>query len=223
MRQPAAYDEIADWYESEFLARQAHGDPLGVQRAMADLLGTGTGVCVEIGCGTGVHAAQVRQLGWTPIGVDLSTGMLCYAKGRLPAIQADARRLPIGGGTIRAVIAVMGHTDMPDYPAVLHEVARVLDAGGVFIHIGVHPCFCGGFADRTDPDAIVIRPGYADGHWTTASWTDQGIRDKVGASHWPLPDLLHAFLATGLTLDGFAEGGTPTPITFAIRARKSTR
>jgi SAM-dependent methyltransferase len=215
----AAYDEIADWYEHEFLARQA-GDPLGIGAALATLLGTGHGACLEIGCGTGAYAAQIRELGWTPVGVDVSTGMLRHARGRLPVIRADAGRLPVGDGVLGAVIAVMAHTDMPDYPAVLREVARVLRVGGIFVHIGVHPCFCGGFADRTEPDAVVIRPGYLDNHWTTASWTDRGVRDKVGATHWSLPELLHGFLAACLSLERFAEGGTPTPIVFAVRARK---
>ncbi|QWF83760.1 hypothetical protein HUW46_07203 [Amycolatopsis sp. CA-230715] len=48
-----------------------------------------------------------------------------------------------------------------------------------------------------------------------------GIRDKVGASHWPLPELLHAFLDAGLVLDRFGEGGSdPTPTMLAIRAHK---
>jgi hypothetical protein len=100
------------------------------------------------------------------------------------------------------------------------EVARVLRPGGVLVHVGVHPCFCGGFADRSDAEAVVIGPGYLDGHWTRASWTDQGVRHKVGAAHRPLPDLLHAFLGAGLTLERFAEGGTPTPAVLAVRARK---
>jgi SAM-dependent methyltransferase len=214
------YDTIADWYEDEFLARQADGDPLGIRHAIATLLGTGRGTCLEIGCGTGIHAAQIRDLGWTPVGIDLSGGMLRHARGRLSVARADARCLPFGEGVLGAVIAVMAHTDMPDYPGVLAEVARVLCAGGVFVHIGVHPCFCGGFADRTDPEAVVIRRGYLDGHWTTASWTDQGIRDKVGATHWPLPELLHMFVTAGLSLEQFVEGGTPTPTVFAVRARK---
>ncbi|WP_281174166.1 hypothetical protein [Amycolatopsis taiwanensis] len=39
---------------------------------------------------------------------------------------------------------------------------------------------------------MVIRPGYLDGHWIKEPWTDLGIRDKVGATHWPLPELMHA-------------------------------
>jgi len=89
------------------------------------------------------------------------------------------------------------------------------------VHIGVHPCYCGGFADRGDPAAVVIRPGYLDGHWTKTSWTDQGVRDKVGATHFPLPALFHAFLEAGLTLERFTEGGQPTPVVLAVRARKS--
>jgi SAM-dependent methyltransferase len=213
----AAYDQIADWYETRF--RQP-GDPIGVDRALRDLLGEGTGSCLEIGCGTGVQAARVAGLGWTPVGVDVSAGMLRHARGRLPVARADAARLPIRDGSVPAAVAVMVHTDMPEYPAVLREVVRVLRPGGVFAHVGVHPCFCGGFADRGDLNAIVIRPGYRTGHWTTESWTDQGIRDKVGATHLPLPDLLHAFLDAGLTIERLAEGGDPTPAVLAVRARK---
>jgi hypothetical protein len=68
--------------------------------------------------------------------------------------------------------------------------------------------------------AAIIRPGYRDGHWTKASWTDQGLRDKVGATHWPLPELLHAFLDAGLEFERFGEGGAPTPTVLGIRARK---
>jgi SAM-dependent methyltransferase len=217
----AAYDEIADWYEEQFLGAQRMDDPLGTVRALRELLGSGAGTCLEIGCGTGVYAAAVRELGWTPVGVDISGGMLRHALGRLPIAQADAQRLPVRDGSVPAVIAMMVHTDMPAYPAVLREAARVLRPGGVLVHVGVHPCFCGGFADRGDPGAVLIRPGYLDGHWTTRSWTDQGIRDKVGVRHWPLPDLLHMILDAGLSLDRVTEGGAPTPTVLALRARKA--
>jgi SAM-dependent methyltransferase len=219
MAATAAYDEIADWYEGEFLPRTSADDPLGIDRSLRDLLGPGDGRCLEIGCGTGVHAASVRALGWTPFGVDISAGMLRHAQGRLARARGDAGRLPLGDGSVDAAIAMMVHTDMPAYPAVLREVARVVRPGGVFVHVGVHPCFCGGFADRSDPDAVVIRHGYADGHWTKESWTDQGIRDKVGANHFPLAELLNAVLDAGMVPERFAESGGQAPVVLAFRAR----
>jgi len=214
----ASYDEIADWYEAEFLGRP--GDH-GVGDVLRSLLGAGVGTCLEVGCGTGAHAGRLRELGWSPVGVDVSAGMLRHAGGRLPVTRGDAARLGVRDASVPAVVSVMVHTDMPTYPDVLREVARVLAPGGVFVHVGVHPCFCGGFADRADPDAVVIRPGYLDGHWTTDSWTNQGIRDKVGATHRPLPELLHAFLDAGLVLERFAEGAGPAPVVFGVRARSA--
>ncbi|GAA3762171.1 hypothetical protein GCM10022225_54870 [Plantactinospora mayteni] len=222
MRGGAAYDEIADWYEAEFLPQRAVADDeLEIGRTLRLLLGPGDGPCLELGCGTGAYADSIRSLGRTPIGVDLSAGMLRYARRRLPIVRGDATRLPVRDGALPAVVAVMVHTDMPGYPEVLREAARVLAPGGTFVHVGVHPCFCGGFADRADRNAVLIRPGYRDSNWTKESWTDRGIRDKVGATHRPLAELLHMFLDAGLAFERFAEGGAPTPIVFAVRARRS--
>jgi hypothetical protein len=43
----AAYDEIADWYEKEFLGRESRirdGNPLDLDRVLGDLLGVGARV-----------------------------------------------------------------------------------------------------------------------------------------------------------------------------------
>jgi SAM-dependent methyltransferase len=224
----APYDEIADWYETVFLATQraaptpdGFADHLGIDRALVELLGPGRGICLEVGCGTGVYAARVAELGWAPIGVDLSARMLSHAAARLPVAQTDATRLPVPDRSLGAVIAVMVHTDVREYRPILDEIARVLRPGGLFVHIGVHPCFCGGFADRTDPQAITIRRGYRDGSWTTESWTNQGIRDKVGASHMPVAELFNTVLDAGFELQHVSEGGEPTPITLSFRARRA--
>jgi SAM-dependent methyltransferase len=218
----APYDAIADWYEDSFRPGQPT-DLLVYDGVVPVVLGAGSGPCLEVGCGTGAHADRIRRLGWTPVGVDLSAGMLRRGRGRLPAARADAERLPVADASVPAVASIMVHTDMPGYPAVLREAARVLRSGGVLAHVGVHPCFCGGFADWSDRPNVLIRPGYADGHWTTESYTDKGIRDKVGASHWPLSELLQMVLAAGLELERFAEGGHPVPLVLALRARKPER
>jgi SAM-dependent methyltransferase len=221
----AAYDAIADWYEHDFLGPRSKdglpiSDPIGVDSALGELLDQGDGTCLEIGCGTGTHAARVRNLGYAPIGIDVSAGMLQHARSRLPIVRANGEMLPFPDASFSSVLAVMIHSDVADYSAILREACRVLVRGGCLVHIGVHPCFCGGFADRSDSEAIVVRPGYLDGHWTKDSWTDKGLRDKVGATHIPLPELLRTFVDVGLVLDNFKEGGSPTPAVLSIKARK---
>jgi len=44
---------------------------------------------------------------------------------------------------------------------------------------------------------------------------------QVGAKHWPLPNLLHAFIHAGLMPERLFEGGTPVPTVLAVRARKN--
>lgn len=56
--------------------------------------------------------------------------------------------------------------------------------------------------------------------WCTP-WTDRGIRDKVGAAHRPLPELLNPLIAAGFTCERFTEGGEPVPIVLAVKARRA--
>lgn len=65
---------------------------------------------------------------------------------------------------------------------------------------------------RDDQTVFVIRPGYLDGNWTTASWTDQGLRDRVGGPHWPLASLLNAVIGCGLRIEAPSERAEPTPM-----------
>lgn len=227
----ATYDVIAEWYEAEFLAHQrsvggdgAFQDAIGVDQAIVELLGRDDGLCLEVGCGTGIYGDRLRRLGWSPIGIDISSGMLRHASGRLPVCQADAGSLPFPAGSLSAVAAIMVHTDMPDYRAALREIRRVLAPGGVFVHVGVHPCFNGAFVDRTARPDVIIKPGYLHPHWVPAVDPLDGavgqagqVRDKVGAAHVPLHELLNCMLETGFKMERALEGGNPTPITLSVR------
>ncbi len=231
----APYDDIADWYEDEFLRYQRRGsedrefaDSIGIDEAIASLLGPGRGVCLEVGCGTGVYADRLRSLGRAPIGIDISAGMLGHAKARLPIAQANGVHLPFATASVDAALGVMIHSDMPDFPAVLGEVHRVLKPGATFLHVGVHPCFIGDFADRTDNEAIVVRPGYLEKGWTPAIAPTAGevgksgqVRDKVGAAHYPMTTLLNAVIDSGFRIARTDEGFAPTPITFSLLAVKA--
>lgn len=202
----AAYDAYADWYE-EYITTGAAAFTDRLQRMLTALVGAGQGTGLDICCGNGFHADGLRELGWSPVGMDISTGQLRHARGRLPSALADATRLPVADASVPLVTSICAHTDLPDYPAVIAEAARVLRPGGRLVHLGVHPCFVGAFADWSGRPAVVVDTGYADRSRRFDSWTPHGVRARVGAWHLPLADLLNAVSDAGLRLDRLAEDG----------------
>ncbi|MEU2666783.1 methyltransferase domain-containing protein [Micromonospora sp. NPDC007220] len=216
----AAYDAHADWYEA-FATDTSSDYMTRVRGQLRDLLGAGPGRCLDLCCGTGLQAAELRRLGWQPFGVDLSGGQLRHARPRLPVARADAAALPVADASVPAVACVLAHTDVPDYAAVIAEAARVLAPGGRFVHVGVHPCFVGAFADRSDPARIVIDGGYADRERSFRAWSPQGVRVRVGAWHVPMAGLLNAVTDAGLTLVRTTEAGSGrVPDLFAFLATR---
>jgi SAM-dependent methyltransferase len=206
------YDAHATWYE-EYLQGAAQEHTARTSAALSSALGCGTGVCLDVGCGTGVHAAALHGQGWRVVGVDLSQAQLRYALARLPVAAADASSLPFRTAAVDAVAASLIHTDVSDWEAVLREVARVLRPGGKFAYVGVHPCFVGPFAERSE-HALVLHPGYTKpGLMFDGPGIGKGIRPRVGVWHRTLTGVLNAVTAAGLTVDSVQEldpgGGFP--------------
>jgi SAM-dependent methyltransferase len=216
----ARYDPYADWYE-EYVSSDAAGHTERTERLLTRLLGAGAGgTCLDVCCGTGTYAATVIRLGWRPVGVDVSTGQLRHAMARLPVACTAAEALPVADGRVDAAVCVRCHTDVPDYAAVVREVARTLKPGGRFVHVGLHPCFCGAFADRSELSRIVLGPGYRDTAISFEAWSPHGVRARVGAWHLPLAGLVHAVIDAGLVLADIIEDGPETPDLLALAAVK---
>ena len=214
----AVYDEIADWY-AEYVTGGVSGFTARAEQTLRQALGPGSGVCLDLACGTGVFTATVRELGWSPIGVDISAGQLRHASGELPVVQADTTALPVRATSVDAVTAVLCHTDVDDYAGLVRSAARVLVQGGRFVHVGVHPCFTGAFADRSVPDRVVISPGYWQRERRFDIWSPEGVRARVGATHLPLSDLIATVIGAGLVLDEVIEAGE-IPDLLALRAHR---
>ena len=209
------YDEWADWYE-HYITGHAQIFTQRTAEILAQVLGLGAGPVLDLACGTGIYGQTISTLGWTPFGVDLSAGQLRHASRRMPVAAADACVLPMRAGTMAAVAAVLCHTDIDDYALACQELSRALRRGGVFAHVGVHPCFVGAFADRTTSSEITITSGYWErGRRFEGPW--RGVRAKVGARHIPLGELLDGFVRSGLTIDRVIEAGSPTPDILAVR------
>lgn len=213
----ARYDGQADWYESR------NRDPASRNMApLLDLLGTGSGACLDLGCGTGVNAELIKETGRTPVGLDMSSDQLRHARPRYDGrvMLGDAQRLPFPDASFPTVLAAWISTDVDDFAAVLREIARILVPGGVLINYGVHPCFNGPHVEN-DEDRRTIHPTYRKAGWHTSSpwWGKDGIRSRFGMRHLPLADFWNAFIASGLVVDHVVEPDRADNIPFAIGLR----
>jgi SAM-dependent methyltransferase len=218
----ARYDEVAEWYEREFMTSDLAHVP---QEAALRLLGEGPGRLLDVGCGTGVHTVAFAEHGWSATGVDVSAAMLRLARARgLEVAQADASELPFPDESFDAVVSMWTHTDVDDFRAVVSEVARVLVCDGPFVYVGAHPCFVGPHSRFVEAQGVPeLHPGYRrEGRYTNAPGVSPtGLRAKVGAAHLPLGPFLDAFLDAGFRLDSFEEPETREyPFMVALRCRR---
>ncbi len=138
----AFFDGIAGGY------RESHGSAdllLDYRLALIRrLLPTGPGgVLLEIGCGPGVHLFALADKYCRAIGVDLSPNMIaaaaavrrthpCAARIDLHAEPAE-RLVSVADQAVDVVLCTGAFEHMPDQPAVLGEVRRVLKPGGYFV------------------------------------------------------------------------------------------
>jgi len=203
----ARYDGLAEWYDehlTDFITRGT--------APLVELLGSGPGDCLEIGCGGGVHLPAIAAAGWSVVGLDISRDQLRVAQGRagVPSrlVLADAARVPFASQAFHAVVTAFIHTDVDDWLAVVSEAARVLRPAGRLVYVGTHPCFVGPFSQYPGAESPVLHPGYRESEWRTEGpGIGDGLRSRVGVRHVPLAMLLNAFLEAGLRLERVEEPG----------------
>ncbi|MGH9035370.1 MAG: glycosyltransferase [Acidimicrobiia bacterium] len=96
----------------------------------------GSATAVDVGCGTGAMLEDLRRLGWTTVGTDLSPFALQLARGRGSAVgsavaRAEQLPLPAGSASVLVSLDVVEHLD--DDVAAIAEYARVVRPDGTII------------------------------------------------------------------------------------------
>jgi SAM-dependent methyltransferase len=204
---PEAYDTI-----TPFAYR---GDNSSRGTADRTARGAGSGWCLDVGCGTGIHLTALAETGWSVVGVDASADQLRVARRRAGPvgaglIRADAARLPFRAGSCPLVVSAFTHTDVDDFTNLAREARRVLEADGRFIYVGLHPCFTGPFAEQPRTDgARMVHPGYARPGWQTGGpgSVGGGLTSRVGFRHLPIARVLNDVLEAELRLCRVEEVG----------------
>ncbi|MDA0565914.1 methyltransferase domain-containing protein [Streptomonospora sp. S1-112] len=233
-RRPAGADESARasrvWWERAADDYQAeHGGflrdagfvwgPEGLDEADAGLLGPlerlrGARV-LEIGCGAAQCSRWLRAQGvGEVVGIDVSHRQLQHARRldeetgvRVPAVEADAQRLPFAAGSFDAVCSAYGGFPfVPDAAAALAEAARVLRPGGRLVFSVSHPLrWC--FADDPTERGLTVEHSYFDRRAYVEE--DDAGRAVYVEHHRTVGDWVRAVTAAGLVLRDLVEPEWP--------------
>lgn len=96
---------------------------------------TGREAVLDAGCGPGTYLARLRAAGHTGtlVGLDLSAGMAAAAAAHGPAVVGDTAALPFSDERFDLVLAMHTLYHLPDIPAGISELRRVLRQGGAAI------------------------------------------------------------------------------------------
>ena len=91
-------------------------------------------VVLDAGCGGGLVAKTLAEAGAVVVGLDRSLGSLRVARRASGAcfrpVRGQLERLPFADGAFAAVVAADVLEHIPDLPAAVRELARVLAPGG---------------------------------------------------------------------------------------------
>lgn len=105
-----------------------------------DLLAEGdAGPVGDLGCGPGHVTAYLAELGMDAFGMDLSPGMVEFAKSEYPDLKFDVGSLldlPLADNALVGALAYYSlvHTPAEDLPTAFAEIHRVLAPGGLFLY-----------------------------------------------------------------------------------------
>ena len=184
---------------------------------------------LDIGCGNGVLARRLAELGGKVTAVDFSSEMIELASARQQAsgepihyAEVDATDeealLALGIGQFDAITCTMTLMDIPTIAPLYRAVAQLLTENGRFVFSTMHPAF------NSNNPIFVMERGDVNGQLYTyyslkiSDYLDVPPMKGAGAAdepnphyyyHRPMGELLGTAFESGLVLDGMDEPAFP--------------
>jgi SAM-dependent methyltransferase len=179
---------------------------------------------LEIGCGEGRVARDLRRRGHNVIALDLSPTLIGHAHRADPGgryIVADAAALPFADEAFDVVVSYNTLMNVNDMPASVAEAARVLERGGVLCISVTHPASDAGTFRGEEPDApFVIEGSYLGKRRFEGTFERDGLQMTFRGWCYALEDYARALEWAGLSVDRLREPGATDR---AVASRASYR
>ncbi|MBJ7594077.1 MAG: class I SAM-dependent methyltransferase [Candidatus Dormibacteraeota bacterium] len=235
------WSDIAGWYDE--LVQAGSGTHETALACLVGLLPDLHGSAVlDVACGQGLATRALLDSGADQvIGTDSSATMVELARKHgasagkpISYVVDDAQNLDaFEDASFDGATCQLALMDIPDLPATLRAVRRVLKPAGWFVFVIGHPCFLAPNSvtlTGADGAAGVFSNGYFEERFWRSS-NPNGVR-RAGTYHRPLSAYLNAVLVAGFRLEAVDEPRPSAllrdqrpvykevPAFFAVRARR---
>ena len=168
---------------------------------------------VDLGCGEGRLARDLKELGHRVVGIDSSPSLVAAAREFDPSTDVrlgDASALPLEDSSADLVVAFMSLHDIDDMPAAIGEVARVLEPGGRLCLAIVHPLNSAGRFEQPTPEADFVIKGDYLGAFSYADTVEgDGLMMTFHSWHRPVETYFIALEKAGLLVEALREPRVP--------------
>ncbi len=179
---------------------------------------------VDIGCGEGRVARDLKRLGHPVVAIDGSPTMVRQALEADPEGDyrvADAAALPLEDACADLALAFMSFQDVDDLAGAIAEAARILEPGGRLVFAIVHPLNSAGTFAGEEPDSpFVVTGTYLEAFPYSDELERDGFAMSFHSEHRPLEAYSRALEATGLLVEAIRE---PTMPDHAIQRESARR
>lgn len=217
---PPIFDHIADrydkWYADEVGALAHYLERELVMEFIKPRPGE---TVLDLGCGTGIYALELAQMGLQITGIDVSSGMLDVAREKANRLnlaimfrQGDLGQVDFGSENFDKVISICAMEFFLDPTDIMRRAFQAVKPGGrmIFATIGNKSHWSTFYKRRakTDSSSVFNRATFYTGQQLIDLFP-QGKRSQSGCLFFP-PDLEPFSRVDALALEAEAKAGANT-------------